>query len=83
MKNIKKIAQETAPKDLTKEQKDLWVKAFVEGCNFCQERIQELFLGEDSEPSRKKFTCYKCDKKDTCRWAWDDFNLDGECLDEI
>lgn len=31
-------------------------------------------------PEPKAFTCYTCDLKDACDYAWDPYNLDGDCL---
>jgi hypothetical protein len=30
-----------------------------------------------------KITCDKCARKETCPFAYDDYNLNGDCLDEV
>ena len=29
---------------------------------------------------RKDTTCFRCDDNATCKWAWDPYNTDGDCL---
>lgn len=42
-------------------------------CNFCNGTGQLL---------KSKFTCHTCDAKDTCPYAWDWYNTNGDCLAE-
>ena len=28
------------------------------------------------------YTCHKCGAKDNCQYAWDDYNINGDCLAE-
>lgn len=28
----------------------------------------------------KQFTCHTCKQQDTCTWAWDMYNTNGDCL---
>jgi hypothetical protein len=32
--------------------------------------------------AKKKFTCFKCNSEKTCPFAWDTYNLNGDCLME-
>jgi len=31
-------------------------------------------------PPKESMTCYKCLKKDTCAFAWDWYNVNGDCI---
>jgi len=33
-----------------------------------------------SGPGDEMSTCYGCPQNETCPWAWDDYNLDGDCI---
>ena len=32
------------------------------------------------EVAREDTTCWRCEDKDSCPWAWDPYNTDGDCL---
>jgi hypothetical protein len=46
----------------------------------------DLFLIEPavyvprSGPGDEMSTCFKCPDNTTCKFAWDEYNLDGDCL---
>lgn len=31
-------------------------------------------------PAGTQITCDECDQSDTCKWAYDPYNLNGDCL---
>jgi len=39
-------------------------------------------MGEDGifVPDEESMTCYKCPEAESCRFAWDPYNTDGDCL---
>ena len=37
---------------------------------------------EKKESSKEEYTCFHCPKVDSCPYAWDDYNIDNECLAE-
>lgn len=50
-----------------------------------EERYNEDSIREMGEsgfpvPAKDVFTCNKCVDADTCPWAWDLYNTDGDCL---
>jgi len=56
-------------------------------CHTNKEQCTKLTgAGEKTEdpgmpiPPKEELTCFKCDEKDTCKYAWDLYNTDGDCL---
>ena len=37
-------------------------------------------LAEEATRKADSFTCYHCPHKNTCEYAWDVYNIDGDCL---
>lgn len=37
--------------------------------------------GGDGKFHKEKYTCNECVNKETCMFAWDEYNTDGDCLD--
>ena len=35
---------------------------------------------DHTPPKNEDLTCFKCRDKDTCEFAWDDYNTGGDCL---
>ncbi len=33
-----------------------------------------------SDYNIENFTCYKCRASKKCKWAWDDYSTNGDCL---
>jgi len=57
------------------------VDEYVENYEDRDKLISQLeFL--DYEISVRKITCFDCPDSDTCKVAWDRYNLDGECLNK-
>ena len=46
-------------------------------CNWCIEYDYILAL---TSPDDEMSTCYECSEKDECRYAFDPWNHDGNCL---
>lgn len=41
-----------------------------------------IFSPEDHKIKSEEYTCYNCNAKDTCEYAWDDYNTNEDCLAE-
>ena len=42
----------------------------------------KYFLIIFKDISLENYTCFKCPLKETCEYAWDDYNTNGDCLAE-
>lgn len=40
----------------------------------------ELTLSTNLQEAEREYTCYGCPDEPTCRYAWDHYNLQGDCL---
>ena len=45
-----------------------------------EDSIRELGENGIPVPAKDMFTCNRCVDANTCRWAWDLYNTDGDCL---
>ena len=50
-------------------------------------RIADTVFGASDEElaaaygvAKEDTTCFTCPDKETCEWAWDPYNTDGDCL---
>ena len=41
-----------------------------------------IFKPEDHYLKSEDYTCHKCEAKNNCEYAWDDYNTNGDCLAE-
>jgi len=47
---------------------------------YSEDSIRELGEIGIPVPAKDEFTCNRCTDADTCRLAWDLYNIDGDCL---
>lgn len=40
----------------------------------------ESTISKNVEEAKKEYTCNNCTDEPTCRYAWDAYNLNGDCL---
>lgn len=62
----------------------------TEGCASCKwikyncDALKKLLGWEcpdyEKMPNKNLFTCFKCKDNKTCPFAWDYYNLNGDCL---
>ena len=62
----------------------------TEGCSSCKwtdvacDKVKRLQGSEcpdyEKRPNKNMFTCFKCKDNTTCEFAWDLYNLNGDCL---
>lgn len=39
-------------------------------------------LKKEEEHKKEEYTCFYCPENGSCPFAWDDYNLEGDCLAE-
>lgn len=72
---------------------DLWIGSVHVGCGgiYIQESVKRInnkikesggIVYNDEVISLEKFTCNTCDIMENCRYAWDLYNISGDCLAE-
>lgn len=47
---------------------------------YTEEAIRNMNNAGLSVPGKEDMTCSKCQLADTCRYAWDPYNTQGDCL---
>lgn len=48
---------------------------------FTYEKVMEN-IPPEHQTAMEAMTCYQCEKESTCKYAWDPYNTDGDCLME-
>ena len=74
--------------EVTPEGED-WRLTFIDGSSELYSKMRSCLEGHEfrpevyaprSGPGDEMSTCFKCPDNTTCKLAWDDYNLDGDCL---
>lgn len=47
---------------------------------YTEETVRELAEDGQPVPSKEDMTCSRCPDVDACNYAWDLYNVDGDCL---
>jgi len=47
---------------------------------FTKEAVEQMVKDELTVPTKERMTCTTCADNQTCEFAWDLYNTDGDCL---